>query len=79
VKITALEVDHTPVKPAFGFRIDYSGRSVVLSGDTRCFLIDGFEGLTPRRRSLESNSLFVVSAWFSSPAAPCSRLPCQNL
>ena len=35
VKITAFEVDHTPVKPAFGFRIDYSGRSVVLSGDTR--------------------------------------------
>jgi ribonuclease Z len=35
VKITAFEVDHTPVKPAFGYRIDYSGRSVVLSGDTR--------------------------------------------
>src|SRR5260370_682639 len=35
VKITAFEVDHGPVKPAFGYRIDYSGRSVVLSGDTR--------------------------------------------
>jgi ribonuclease Z len=35
VKITAFEVDHTPVKPAFGYRIDYAGRSVVLSGDTR--------------------------------------------
>jgi ribonuclease Z len=35
VKITAFEVDHTPVNPAFGYRIDYSGRSVVLSGDTR--------------------------------------------
>lgn len=35
VKITAFEVDHTPVKPAFGYRIDYEGRSVVLSGDTR--------------------------------------------
>lgn len=35
VKIAAFEVDHTPVKPAFGYRIDYSGRSVVLSGDTR--------------------------------------------
>ena len=35
VKITTFEVDHTPVKPAFGYRIDYSGRSVVLSGDTR--------------------------------------------
>jgi ribonuclease Z len=35
VKITAFEVDHNPVKPAFGYRIDYAGRSVVLSGDTR--------------------------------------------
>jgi ribonuclease Z len=34
-KVTAFEVDHAPVKPAFGYRIDYSGRSVVLSGDTR--------------------------------------------
>lgn len=34
VKITAFEVDHKPFKQAFGYRIDYSGRSVVLSGDT---------------------------------------------
>jgi ribonuclease Z len=33
--ITAFEVDHSPVRPAFGYRIDYRGRSVVLSGDTR--------------------------------------------
>jgi ribonuclease Z len=35
VKITAFEVDHRPLKPAFGYRVDYSGHSVVLSGDTR--------------------------------------------
>jgi ribonuclease Z len=36
VKVTAFEVDHgAAVKPAFGYRIDYGGRSVVLSGDTR--------------------------------------------
>jgi ribonuclease Z len=35
VKITAFEVDHAPIKPAFGYRIDHAGRSVVLSGDTR--------------------------------------------
>jgi ribonuclease Z len=35
VKITAFEVDHAPVRPAFGYRIDHAGRSVVLSGDTR--------------------------------------------
>ena len=35
VTITAFEVDHSPVWPAFGYRLDYDGRSVVLSGDTR--------------------------------------------
>ncbi len=35
VVISAFEVDHAPVSPAFGYRIDYRGRSVVLSGDTR--------------------------------------------
>jgi ribonuclease Z len=35
LKITAIEVDHAPVKPAYGYRIDFNGRSVVLSGDTR--------------------------------------------
>jgi ribonuclease Z len=35
VKITAFEVDHRPLKPAFGYRVDYSGHAVVLSGDTR--------------------------------------------
>lgn len=35
VKVTAFLVDHGPVKPAFGFRIDYRGHSVALSGDTR--------------------------------------------
>ena len=35
VKITAFLVDHGPVQPALGYRIDYRGRSVALSGDTR--------------------------------------------
>ena len=35
LKITAFEVDHHPLKPAFGFRIDYKGYSVAFSGDTR--------------------------------------------
>ena len=35
IKITAFNVDHGLVAPAFGYRIDYHGRSVVLSGDTR--------------------------------------------
>jgi ribonuclease Z len=35
VTVTAFLVDHAPVAPAFGYRVDYQGRSVVLSGDTR--------------------------------------------
>lgn len=35
VKVSVFEVDHAPVAPAFGYRIDYAGHSVVLSGDTR--------------------------------------------
>lgn len=35
VRVTAFLVDHSPVTPAFGYRIDYRGHSVVLSGDTR--------------------------------------------
>ncbi|KAA9036407.1 MBL fold metallo-hydrolase [Ginsengibacter hankyongi] len=35
VKVTAFEVDHGVIKPAFGYRIDYKGHSVVLSGDTK--------------------------------------------
>ncbi len=35
LKVMAFDVDHAPVQPAFGYRIDYAGHSVVLSGDTR--------------------------------------------
>lgn len=34
VKITAFRVGHAPVEPAYGYRIDYEGRSVIFSGDT---------------------------------------------
>jgi ribonuclease Z len=32
--ITAFAVDHAPIAPAYGYRFDYRGRSVVVSGDT---------------------------------------------
>lgn len=35
VTITAFDVDHRPVAPAFGYRFDSRGRSIVISGDTR--------------------------------------------
>lgn len=34
VRITAFPVNHEPVSPAVGYRFDYKGRSVVISGDT---------------------------------------------
>ena len=34
LKISAFAVDHSPIEPAFGFRIEYKGRSIVISGDT---------------------------------------------
>lgn len=35
IKIRMFKVDHSPIEPAVGYRIEYKGRSVVVSGDTR--------------------------------------------
>ena len=36
VRVTAFDVDHGDlIKPAMGYRVDYAGRSIVISGDTR--------------------------------------------
>ena len=34
LKITMFKVNHDPISPAVGYRIDYKNRSVVISGDT---------------------------------------------
>jgi len=34
LKITAFRVIHEPIEPALGFKFEYKGRSIVLSGDT---------------------------------------------
>ena len=34
IKVTSFLVDHRPVDPAYGYRIDFGKRSVVISGDT---------------------------------------------
>lgn len=33
LRITAIEVNHAPIEPAYAYRFDYKGRSVVVSGD----------------------------------------------
>jgi ribonuclease Z len=35
LKVTMFDVEHQPVVPAVGYRFDYNGRSVVVSGDTK--------------------------------------------
>ncbi|MEH6448331.1 MAG: MBL fold metallo-hydrolase [Oleispira sp.] len=35
VTVSAFLVDHAPVKPALGYLVEYKGRKVVISGDTR--------------------------------------------
>lgn len=32
--VTAIRVSHDPVKDAYGYRVDYKGRSIAISGDT---------------------------------------------
>jgi len=34
LRVTAFTVNHAPIHPAVGYRFDYRGRSVVISGDT---------------------------------------------
>jgi len=35
LRITALEVDHAPIEPAYAYRFDYKGRSAVVTGDLK--------------------------------------------
>jgi ribonuclease Z len=34
LRVQAFAVNHAPVEPAYGYRVDFAGRSVVISGDT---------------------------------------------
>lgn len=34
VRISAFAVDHGPIKPSFGYKIEYAGKKVIISGDT---------------------------------------------
>ena len=37
VKVSAVIVEHPPVKPALGYRFDFKDRSIAFSGDTAPF------------------------------------------
>jgi ribonuclease Z len=46
LRVSAFTVDHGPVRPAYGYRFEYDGRSVVVTGDTGASpgLVDSFRG-----------------------------------
>lgn len=69
LKVTAFTVDHSPVKPAFGYRVDYAGHSVVLSGDTRYNenLIQFSHGADVLIHEVLDPDAYVASDWFFSP------------
>jgi ribonuclease Z len=35
LRVTAIEVDHAPITPAYAYRFDYKGRSVLVTGDLK--------------------------------------------
>jgi ribonuclease Z len=69
VKVTAFAVDHGElIKPSYGFRVDYDGRAVVISGDTRFDrnLIEAGKGadLVIHEVALASDELLASSEQF---------------
>jgi len=67
-RVRAFLVDHGPVKPAFGYRIDSAGHSLVISGDTKFCqnLVDFAKGA----------DCLIHSAWsagWKNPTPPSKR------
>jgi ribonuclease Z len=62
VRVVAIPVDHGHVQPAFGYRIEHEGRSVVISGDTKVSqpLIDQSAGV----------DVLIHSAWLPDARNP---------
>ena len=56
--VTSFVVDHSPIDPAVGYRFDYKGRSVVISGDTI---------VTDRLREMVDDADLLISDALSTP------------
>lgn len=56
VRIVAFAVDHAPIAPAFGYRIEYNGHKVTITGDT---------ALTPSLAVVAKDSDLLVSETLS--------------
>jgi ribonuclease Z len=62
LRVSAFRVDHGPVKPAFGYRIDYSGHAVVISGDTNFS-----QNLVGFSKGVDC---LIHVAWLAHPSSP---------
>ena len=62
LRISAFPVDHRPIVPAYGYRFDYRGRSVVVSGDTAkaASLVAAAEGADVLVHEAQANHLIAV-------------------
>jgi ribonuclease Z len=62
LRISAFPVDHRPIVPAYGYRFDYRGRSVVVSGDTTKTptLVTAAEGADVLVHEAQANHLIAM-------------------
>lgn len=60
VRVIAFAVNHAPIEPALGYRIEYAGKSVVISGDTTD---------TPTLRAMSAGADVLVSEVMSKEFA----------
>ena len=58
-RVTAFLVDHPPVVPAYGYRFEYRGRSLVISGDTNRSqaVVDNSRGVDVLFHEAQSNEM----------------------
>lgn len=64
LKVTAFLVNHAPIEPAIGYRFDYRGRSVVISGDTvkNAAVIQAAKGADVLLHEAQANHLVAMIA-----------------
>lgn len=70
LKVTTFDVNHAPVKPAVGYRFDYKGRSVVISGDTAKWnnVVAQSKGADVLIHEAQSQRMRKILAWAAKAA-----------